>query len=125
LTNLLSNAIKFSPAGGGVALSATPTERHVRIAVRDHGPGIPDVFRDRIFQKFAQANATNTRTRGGTGLGLSITKAIVELHGGHIGFTTEMGVGTTFFVDLPLWQADDDGAVEDRAHHTSDVDQRC
>jgi signal transduction histidine kinase len=69
--------------------------------VRDHGSGIPEAFRHRIFQKFAQADASDARAKGGTGLGLSITQAMVERMGGRIGFTSEPGVLTVFFVEMP------------------------
>jgi PAS domain S-box-containing protein len=110
LTNLLSNAAKFSPIGGGVAVAvARPpagegAEGAIRIAIADQGPGIPESFRDSMFQKFAQADASDTRQRGGTGLGLSITKAIVEKLGGAISYETRIGRGTTFFLDLPEWR---------------------
>jgi PAS domain S-box-containing protein len=101
LTNLLSNATKFSPRGGVVTVSAQRAEGRFRIAVGDHGPGIPPEFRERIFQKFSQADSSDRRAKGGTGLGLSISKAIVENHAGTISFVTETGKGTTFFIDLP------------------------
>lgn len=101
LDNLLSNAIKFSPAGGTVFLKAVPSASGVRISVADQGEGIAPEFHGRIFQKFAQADSTNTRRKGGTGLGLSICKSIVEQHGGNIGFESAPGQGTTFHVDLP------------------------
>jgi signal transduction histidine kinase len=101
LTNLLSNAVKFSPPHAGVALGAERRAAGVRISVSDRGPGIPKEFRDRIFQRFAQADTSTTRQREGTGLGLSISKAIVEHLGGRIGFESQEGVGTTFFIDLP------------------------
>ncbi|MBI4789941.1 MAG: PAS domain S-box protein [Chloroflexi bacterium] len=104
LTNLLSNACKFSPRDSTVQVSVAPHADNIRIAVRDHGPGIPDEFRSRIFQKFAQADSSDTRQKGGTGLGLSISKAIVEKHGGQIGFATAKGVGTTLYFDLPEWR---------------------
>lgn len=75
----------------------------IRVAVTDWGCGIPEDFRPRIFQKFAQADSSDTRQKGGTGLGLSICKAIVEKLGGHIGFETQTNVGTTFYFDLPEW----------------------
>ncbi|SNS35056.1 PAS domain S-box-containing protein [Noviherbaspirillum humi] len=100
--NLLSNAIKFSPRGGEVEVVISRAEGQGRLAVIDHGCGVPDAFRDRIFQKFAQADATDTRQKGGTGLGLSICKSIVEQHGGRIHFESDADHGTTFFVDLPL-----------------------
>jgi CheY-like chemotaxis protein len=77
----------------------------VRVEVRDHGPGIPAAFRKRIFQKFSQADASDTRQKGGTGLGLSISRAIIERLGGYIGFESEPGQGATFFFELPEWQA--------------------
>ena len=101
LTNLLSNAVKFSPPGGCVEIAVSREGDNLRIAVTDRGPGIPDEFHDRIFQKFAQADSSDDRQRGGTGLGLSICKAIVERYGGTIGFETEMHRGTTFHFTLP------------------------
>ncbi|WP_316976063.1 PAS domain S-box protein [Shumkonia mesophila] len=102
MTNLLSNAAKFSPAGGTVDVAVSRREGWVRVAVIDRGPGIPENFRDRIFQRFSQADSSDTRKAGGTGLGLSITKTIVERHGGHIGFDATPGGGSTFHFDLPV-----------------------
>jgi signal transduction histidine kinase len=73
----------------------------LRIAIRDRGPGIPETFRERLFQKFAQADASDARQKGGTGLGLSITKAIVEKMGGQIDVAIVPGGGSIFFIDLP------------------------
>jgi signal transduction histidine kinase len=103
IANLLSNACKFSPKGGSVTLSVARRGKAVRISVTDRGPGIPDAFRTRIFQKFAQAETADTRlVQGkGTGLGLSISKAITEALGGTIGFESEVGRGSTFYVDMP------------------------
>jgi signal transduction histidine kinase len=105
LTNLLSNAAKFSPPQSEVTLAAERRGAEVRVSVRDHGPGIPQEFRERIFQRFAQADSSSTRQREGTGLGLSISKAIIERMNGRIGFETQEGVGTTFFIDLPAVDA--------------------
>jgi PAS domain S-box-containing protein len=101
LGNLLSNAAKFSPAHGTVQVTAAaePPD-HIRIYVRDEGPGIPEDFRDRIFGKFCQADSSSTRSAGGTGLGLHISRQIVERMGGRIGFDTEIGAGTTFWVEF-------------------------
>jgi signal transduction histidine kinase len=74
----------------------------VRVAVTDSGPGIPEAFRGRIFEKFAQADGSDTRKKGGTGLGLSICRAIVERLGGTIGYETAAGQGTVFYFELPL-----------------------
>jgi PAS domain S-box-containing protein len=103
LTNLLSNAAKFSPAGAPVSISLARHGEMLRIAIQDRGPGIPEAFRARLFQRFAQADASNTRQKGGTGLGLSITKAIVEKLGGQIGVMVGPEAGSTFSIDLPEW----------------------
>jgi PAS domain S-box-containing protein len=100
VTNLLSNAIKFSPPGGEVVVAIQQRDRSVRISVRDHGPGIPPDFRPHMFEKFAQADASNTRRKGGTGLGLSIVKQIVTRLGGTVDFDDAPGGGTVFQVDL-------------------------
>ncbi len=102
LANLLSNAAKHSPRGGVIELGMTRTPGWVRIAVTDHGPGIPVEFQPRVFEKFAQADASSTRQKGGTGLGLSISKAIVERHGGRLWFETAPDNGTTFAFELPV-----------------------
>ena len=102
-TNLLSNAAKFSPASGKIEVAVTRQDQLLRVSVTDHGPGVPEAFRARIFGKFAQADGSATRQNGGAGLGLSIAKAIVERHGGRIDYTSELDQGTTFFVDLPEW----------------------
>jgi CheY-like chemotaxis protein len=104
VTNLLSNAIKFSLPGSAVQVALHTQAGRVRVEISDNGPGIPDEFRERIFQKFSQADSSDTRQKGGTGLGLSISKAIIERMDGNIGFTTEDQVGTTFFFELPLWR---------------------
>jgi signal transduction histidine kinase len=110
ITNLLSNAAKFSPSYRTVLVAAQRNAGVVRVTVTDRGPGIPEEFRARIFQRFAQADSSTTREKGGTGLGLNISKAIVERMGGHIGFETEVGVGTTFYVELPLTEQSPNGA---------------
>ncbi len=102
MANLLSNAAKFSPAGATVSVACTVQNDTVRVAVTDCGPGVPEDFRRRIFQKFAQADSGDTRQKGGTGLGLSICKAIVERLGGTIGFGPAPDGGTTFHFDLPI-----------------------
>lgn len=101
VTNLLSNACKFSPRGSDVDVRVREENAVVRIAVRDRGPGIPDEFRSRLFDKFAQAGDTLTRQREGSGLGLHIVRRIVDRHGGRISFSEAPGGGTVFEVDLP------------------------
>ena len=101
LTNLLSNAIKFSPPRGVVRLAVRRRGNTVRFSVQDRGPGIPDEFRARVFDKFTQADSSSNRRHTGTGLGLSICRALVERHGGTIDFDTQLGLGTEFYFDLP------------------------
>ncbi len=101
MANLLSNAAKFSPPDNEIEISATRREHAIRISVTDHGPGIPEEFQPQVFEKFTQADSTDSRNKGGTGLGLSISRLIIEKHGGHIDFVSRSGIGTTFFFDLP------------------------
>ncbi|WP_312842036.1 CHASE domain-containing protein [Stutzerimonas nitrititolerans] len=103
LGNFLSNAIKYTPEGGEVSLHCSvPDATHVRISVTDQGPGIAAEFRARVFEKFAQADASDSRQKGGTGLGLAITKEFIERMGGKVGFDTAEGQGTTFWCELPI-----------------------
>jgi PAS domain S-box-containing protein len=101
LTNLLSNAVKFSPAGDEVVVAIERRDDTMRISVRDHGPGIPEGFKARIFEKFAQADSSDARQKGGTGLGLSIVKQLIHQHGGTVGFEPAAGGGTVFQFELP------------------------
>lgn len=102
LSNLLSNAAKFSPASEYIELRATMADDdHVRVSVQDRGPGIAEGFRERIFQKFAQADSSDTRQQGGTGLGLAISKELIEHMNGRIGFDSQPGLGATFWFELP------------------------
>ncbi|HEX22604.1 MAG TPA: PAS domain S-box protein [Chromatiales bacterium] len=100
LGNLLSNACKFSPRDSTVEIDVMHREDRVRIDIRDYGPGIAEELRPRLFSRFAQGDTGNTRQSGGTGLGLCISKAIVERHGGEIGFVPGAEVGTTFYLEL-------------------------
>jgi PAS domain S-box-containing protein len=100
VTNLLSNAIKFSPRDAEVLLAIENDDEIVRISVRDHGPGIPEDYKDRIFDKFVQVDASDRRQTNGTGLGLSIAKQIVSQLEGEIGFDAAPDGGTIFKVDL-------------------------
>lgn len=105
LSNLMSNAVKFSPKNGQVTLSISHVNGNICISVTDNGPGIPIEFKETIFEKFTQIDSSDTRQRGGTGLGLNIAKTIIDQHGGDIGFESEAGVATTFFITLPALDA--------------------
>ena len=100
ITNLLSNAIKFSPQQGEVTVTIENRGEYLRTTVRDRGPGISAAFRPRLFEKFAQADASNARQKGGTGLGLSIVKQIVLGLGGDVGYAEAPGGGAEFYFDL-------------------------
>ena len=109
LINLLSNAVKFTPKGGQIALEITvlqPTDQqssqgYLRFAVKDTGIGISPENISKLFQPFIQIDSALNRQYEGTGLGLALTKRIVELHGGRVGLTSELGVGSCFMIDLP------------------------
>lgn len=100
LTNLLSNAVKYSEEGMPVQLRGQRSENEIRFEVEDHGIGIPESDRDRLFEAFHRAE--NVGHVHGTGLGLVIAKRCCDLHGGRISFQTAEGVGTTFIITLPL-----------------------
>jgi signal transduction histidine kinase len=100
LTNLLSNAIKYSPNGGSVKVLLTCEDNKVIFQVQDEGIGIPTEDQQKLFESFSRAR--NVGTIAGTGLGLSIVKKCVDLHGGQIAVKSEVGVGTTFAVSLPM-----------------------
>ncbi len=105
VTNFVSNAVKYSPRDQPVEISLTRRAGFARIEVRDHGPGIPEEFRSRIFGKFSQAEGVDHRKKSGTGLGLCISKGIAERMGGTVGYETQVGFGTTFFIEVPAQAA--------------------
>ncbi len=101
LANLLSNAIKFSPSSAQVEVTVDCGPKTCRISVADHGPGVPEAFRSKIFHKFTQADNADSRAHGGTGLGLAIARRIVTRHDGEISFSSPAEGGAVFHVDLP------------------------
>lgn len=102
MSNLISNAVKFSNRNSQVHLRLERHDGAVRALVIDQGQGIPEEFRSRIFQKFAQVDSSDTRHKDGTGLGLSITKIIVERLGGTIDYESVEGKGSQFYVCFPI-----------------------
>ncbi|HNS22149.1 MAG TPA: ATP-binding protein [Sedimentisphaerales bacterium] len=103
LYNFLSNAVKFTPARGSIEVRASMLdERIVRFAVRDTGCGIAEADKDKIFDKFRQGDGSLTRETSGTGLGLSISKELAGMLAGTVGFESEVGMGSTFWLDVPI-----------------------
>jgi signal transduction histidine kinase len=101
LLNLLSNAVKFTPEGGRIGINARQTNGGVEISVTDTGIGIAPEDRARIFEEFRQVGGDYAHKKEGTGLGLTLAKKFVELHGGKIWVTSELGKGSTFSFTLP------------------------
>jgi signal transduction histidine kinase len=110
LDNLLSNAIKFTRPGGTVRVTVSSQGDTAHLEVSDTGVGIPQDEAAKVFERFFRASTAETVK--GTGLGLSIAKSIVEAHGGTIAVDSEVGVGTTFRIDLPAQGSPDDAAAE-------------
>lgn len=101
VTNLLSNAAKYSARGDRVVVKVGGDGSTSRLSVTDRGPGVPEAFRDRIFSRFAQADASDARGKSGTGLGLYIAREIAERHGGRLWFESPVGGGAVFHLELP------------------------
>lgn len=101
ISNLISNAIKFSPVGETIHLKCVNETNHIQISVADHGIGIPDEMKDKVFNMFTDAKRAGTIGEKSFGLGLSICKQIIEKHHGKIWFESKSGKGTTFYIKLP------------------------
>ena len=111
MANLLSNAAKFSPRGAHVEIRLQRMRGAFRVSIIDPGPGIPEEFKPRVFDRFAQADSSASRQRAGTGLGLAICKLIIDKLGGKIDFVSMPGTGATFYFEL---QANAQMAQQDR-----------
>src|SRR5580692_2099438 len=101
LVNLLSNAIKYNHAGGTVTLTCAEDAGRVRLIVTDTGPGIDPQLHERLFAPFDRLDA-EAKGIEGTGLGLALSKGLMEAIGGSLGVISEPGVGSTFWLELPL-----------------------
>ena len=101
LINLLSNALKYTNYGG-VMITSSIKDKMAIVRVIDTGKGIPEEDKDNVFDAFFQVDKSNNREDSGTGLGLFISKQIIELHGGEMSLTSELGKGTTVFFTIPL-----------------------
>ena len=104
LVNLLTNAMKYSPAGGSVevTLQEVPGRQEALISIRDQGIGIPQAEQAHLFGRFVRASNGEIHGISGTGLGLYLCRELVSQHGGDIWFESTEGVGSTFFLRLPL-----------------------
>ncbi|MEB3309651.1 MAG: PAS domain S-box protein [Snowella sp.] len=111
LINLLNNAVKFTPEDGTITLTVSLVtenqQNFLRIAITDTGIGIAEDNIDRLFKPFVQIDSALNRQYTGTGLGLALVKQIVELHGGKVGLTSQLGVGSCFTIDLPCESLND------------------
>jgi len=130
MANLLSNAIKHSPADDVVKVKLRVSELAVQVLVQDRGPGIDPKFRQKMFEKFSQADSSDRRAQGGTGLGLYITRILVERMGGRIWVDSVPGQGASFGIEFPVAAALASTPVTPDSHPwllhiDSDVDARA
>jgi two-component system phosphate regulon sensor histidine kinase PhoR len=102
ILNLVDNAINYSEPSGMVQIKAYTTNKMIVISVRDYGCGIPEKHLSRIFERFYVVDKSRSRKLGGTGLGLAIVKHIAEVHSGKVTIESLPGVGSTFFIHLPI-----------------------
>jgi len=101
IDNLVGNAIRHTPSGGAVTIAVDQGSEGTVIAVRDTGPGIPDEFLGRVFERFSRADQSRSRSTGGSGLGLPIAREMVRAHGGELTVENLVGGGAQFTIHLP------------------------
>ena len=102
LFNLIENAIKYNHPGGSVTVSIRNENHQALLRVADTGCGLPEAYRESIFQPFFRVDKSRSRQMGGVGLGLALVKEIAVLHGGNVCVESSSEAGTTFAVNLPL-----------------------
>ena len=108
MLNLLSNAVKFNDKKGMIGVNIYDRENSVIISVEDNGIGIPHDKQNVIFDRFGQVDSSLSRKAEGSGIGLSLVKVLVEAHGGNIAVKSEVGKGSQFIIELPVWISDDE-----------------
>jgi signal transduction histidine kinase len=102
--NLVENAIKYTPNGGQVIVRVRVVQKDLVFEVQDNGIGITPSDMPRLFEKFYRGKQREARTQHGTGLGLAIVHSIAERHGGKVWVESELGKGSTFFLQVPISQ---------------------
>lgn len=102
LVNVLGNAVKYTPCGGRVALAVAVDDRTLTATVRDSGIGISADDLPKLFEKFFRSNDPRVQEQAGSGLGLALVREVIRLHGGTIDIKSELNVGTTVTVVLPI-----------------------
>ncbi len=102
LTNLIENAVRYTPEKSSLEISAVEQNGEIRVSVADSGPGIPEEYRERIFDKFYRVSGAKQRGTMGTGLGLAVSRGLIEAHGGHIWAENRKEGGAIFQFTLPL-----------------------
>jgi signal transduction histidine kinase len=105
LYNLVENALKYTPEGGEVTIHLQTAPSELTFAVQDSGIGIPKNDLPRLFEKFYRGTHREALAQRGTGLGLAIVKSIAERHGGSVWVESELGKGSTFYLQIPLAQS--------------------
>ena len=104
ITNVLSNAVKFSNGAGQVDVDLSTVGTTARLIIRDYGIGIPENAQNTVFGRFLQVDSSDHRQFEGTGLGMSISHDIMQAHGGKMHYESEIGKGTSFFIELPMFE---------------------
>lgn len=118
LSNLINNALRYTPGGSALEVAVGRAGDHAVVRVVDHGPGVPETLRERIFERFYRADYSRNSADGGSGLGLAIVAAIVDSHDGDVAVTgTEPGPGATFTVQLPLDPTSECGPASEAADY--------
>jgi two-component system sensor histidine kinase KdpD len=123
VTNLLENAVKYTPSGTPVDVRVERLADRIRVAIADHGPGIPPGKRETVFDKFYRIERRGQVQ--GSGLGLAVTKGLIEGHDGRIWIGETPGGGATFVFELPLGEGVAPGPPRSDAGHPSKVGRRA